>query len=59
VQGGEQGAGFDQKDALRDLLDAVRDAEPVERPEGQRLQHQHVERALQQIDLLTRHTPLL
>ena len=46
VQGREERAGFDYESPLRKLFDAARDAQPVQRPEGQRLQHEQVERPL-------------
>src|SRR5919205_36702 len=46
VQGREEGAGLDDECPLRELFDAARDAQPVQRAEGQRLQHQEVQRSL-------------
>jgi hypothetical protein len=43
----------------RDLLDALRDAPPMHRLERERLQDQHVQRALQQILFLTAHESTL
>ena len=45
----------DPQDVARDLLDALRDAPAVHRLERQRLQDEHVERALQEILFLTSH----
>ena len=49
LQGGEQGAGVDLEDVARDLLDAPRDAEAVHRLEAERLEDQHVQRALNDV----------
>ena len=45
-----QRALVDAQHVLGDLLDALRDAPAVQRPERQRLEDQQIERALQQIE---------
>ena len=42
----EQGPGIHFEDSARHLLDAARDAEPVHRLQAERLENQHVQRAL-------------
>ena len=46
---------IDAQHVARDLLDALRDAPAVHRLERERLQDEHVERALQEILFLTSH----
>ena len=55
VQGGEERPGPDVEGVARDLLDAARDAESVELTEGERLEDEQVERALQEVGLGGRH----
>src|SRR5262245_292204 len=49
LQRDEQRAGIHAEHAARDLLDTARDAEAVHRLEAQRLENQHVERALDDV----------
>ena len=49
LERGEERAGIDLEHAARDLLDAPRDAEAVHRLEAERLEDEHVERALDDI----------
>jgi len=49
VERREERAGLHEEGAARDLLDAARDAEPVELAEGERLEDEQVEGALEQV----------
>ena len=49
VERGVQGTLLDLQCVVRDLLNAQQDAVPVERSEGNGLQDQEVERALEQL----------
>src|SRR5207245_6434812 len=46
LERGEERAGVHLEDAARDLLDAAGDAEAMHRLEAERLENEHVERAL-------------
>lgn len=48
----KQRARFDTKGALGELLDAARDAEPVQLAEDERFEDEQVERSLQELRLL-------
>jgi hypothetical protein len=52
VQRRKERAGADVECPLGDLTDAARNAEPMVRPEGERLQDQQVERAAEQVCLV-------
>ena len=51
LQRRQQRAGIDLEDAARDLLDAPGDAEAVHRLETERLEDEHVERALDDVGI--------
>lgn len=53
MQGREKRPGFDRERTFRNLRYAIGDAQPMQRPETERLQHQKIERALQKIVLLS------
>jgi hypothetical protein len=51
VQGGKQGSGFDFECSASDLRDSAGYTHPMQFLEGQRLQDQEIQRALQEIGL--------
>src|SRR2546422_261863 len=59
MEGGEEGARLHGEGAARDLLDAARDAEPVEGAGRQGLQDEEIEGTLKQCSARARHWTLL
>ena len=59
MERGIERALIDLQHVSRDLLDALRDAPAVHRLERQRLQDEHVERALEEILFLTSHVRIV
>src|SRR5215213_8815703 len=56
MQGREQGARLNLESVLCDLRNAIGNAEPVQRPQAERLEHQKIQRALQKIVLRLLHS---